>query len=754
MAQVPAYQPNVGERPILQSNITVRASPEDMGAGIGRGLQQLGQGAQQASNAMVELRQLEDQMRAKEADNAFAAWNREAQYGEGGYMTLQGQAAIDGRETYEKTLAEKRREFGAGLTGGAAQMYGGASQARVNSALDSSIVHAAQERKTWFNDTANARLDTFSQDALAAWNNPGKVATSIAAGQAELRQQGAMLGWSPDVLKNREAQYISDVRKNVALRHMSDDPIAAKAYIDANRGQLTGQAQFELDEALQVPLANAEGLQAAQEFMGTGAREYPAAAIENQGQGPTNARSFLMERLVTKGRTEDIEGLDGSFTNNLAALFQDAPFEGLGVLSGARSNDRQQVLWDQALAKYGSEAEARKWVAPPGRSQHNHGRAVDVSYNGQSLARAPKEVVDWVHTNAGKYGLNFPLANENWHIEPIGARGGGTAIAATGTTTPRASAPSWSSMEQYLQGIPDPRARDVARTAITAQINASAKDAEAQRKVIAEKAFSEMVTQNVSPFSFAPEVQSALGQETMSSLMTYWEKQASGEKIETNADLLYQMQTAYAMNPTEFAEQDLLQYRGQLSDEDWKTVTGWRQTALTDQRKASEEGLTLSTAFSGAQTALEAVGITTTGKEGDDRTAAAKQIAQFQNVLTQQIAQFKADNERAPNDQEIQTITNRLLLPVVMKKPAPGGGLFGMYFPGAQEDTTEGFMFEVPRRADGTQPEVVMKYEDVPYDMREEIRADLRTELGKEPTEEEIVDRYELVFLDAPLDEQ
>lgn len=752
MASVPQYQPNVAERPILQSSLSVRASADDFGAGIGRGMQQLGQGAQQASNAMNELRQLEDQMRAKEADNAFAAWKREADYGEGGYMTLQGQAAVDGRSGYEKTLAEKRLEFGAGLQGGAAQMYGQASQARVNQALDTAIVHAANERKAWFNDTANARLDTYAEDALAVWNNPSKVDFNIAGGQAELRQQGAMLGWSPDVLANREAQYISDVRKNVALRHMADDPIAAQAYIETHRSELTGQAQFELDEAIQVPLANAQGMQFAQEFLGTGAREF-TGPVENEGQGPTTARAFLMDTLVTKGRTEDIDGLDGAFTNNLAALFQDAPFPGLGVLSGARSIERQQKLWDDALVKYGSAEEARKWVAPPGASQHNKGNAVDVSYNGQSLARAPKEVVDWVHANAGNYGLNFPLANENWHIEPIGARGGSTAISATGTTVPRATMPSWAAMEQYLAGIADPKAREVARTAITANINAQTKDAEASRKAIAETAFSEMVTQNVSPFSFDPQVQAALGMETMSSLMTYWDKLASGEKVETNPELLYSMQTAYATDPAAFGEVDLLQYRGQLSDEDWKTVTGWRQTALTDQRKASEEGLALSTAYSGASSQLEALGITTVGKEGNERIAAAKQIAQFQNVLTQQIAAFRVENERNPTDADIQTMTNKLLLPIVIRSgPAatanvgilPNFSSLGNLFGGGE---TDGFLFEAATRPDGSTVEANVEYQDIPTDLRDTLRISLTAELGRVPTEDEIVSEYEVFFL-------
>src|SRR5690554_6850125 len=102
MAQVPQYKPSVAERPILQANLTTRASAADMGSAIGAGLQQVGAGLGQAAQEFGTLRDLEDQMRAKEADNAFAAWNREASYGEGGFMTLEGQAAVDGRSAYEQ----------------------------------------------------------------------------------------------------------------------------------------------------------------------------------------------------------------------------------------------------------------------------------------------------------------------------------------------------------------------------------------------------------------------------------------------------------------------------------------------------------------------------------------------------------------------------------------------------------------------------------------------------------------------------
>lgn len=752
MATVPKYQPSVTERPAFQQSITPQASAEDFGAGIGRGLQAVGQGVQQAGNMMAELQDLENTAFAKEADDNFAAWVRERQYGEGGYMTLSGKAAVEGREGFERELQERRMSFGAGLRPGAAQKYQQASRARVNSTLDSSVVHQANQRKVWFGEASTSRLGTFADDALVAWNLPQKVNMNIAAGQAELRQQAELMGWDAVTLASKEAEFISGVRKNVALRQMMDDPIAAKSYIEENRDQLSGADQFALDEALQVPLANAQGMQAAAEFFDTGPTRDPAR--ENVGEGPTRARAALMERLVVPDRTEDIDGLDGSFVNNLAALMEDAPFDGLGVLSGARSVERQQVLWDEAVAKYGSEAEARKWVAPPGRSQHNHGQAVDVSYNGKSLKQAPPEVIEWVHANAGKYGMTFPMEWENWHIEPVNARGGSTAVAATGVTTNRAKAPSWTAMEDYLATITDPRARDVARSAITSRINAAAKDEETSRKSVTEAAFSEMITQNVSPYSFTPEVQSMVGREGMTSLMSYWDKVSAGEKIETDPNLLYSMQTAYATDPQGFAEVDLLPFRDKLSDSDWEKVTGWRQTALTDQRKASEEGTVLTGAFSSATTQLEAAGITLTGKTGNQRTDTAKQIAQFQTVLAQEIEASRAANDgRAPTQTEIQALINRLLLPVVIGGSAPretGPGLAPNLFSmgeGLFSRGQDAFLFETGTRPDGTTVEVKVEYADVPIDLRALIRSDLEAELGRQPSEQEIADQYEAFLL-------
>ncbi|MBW8285081.1 MAG: transglycosylase SLT domain-containing protein [Rhizobium sp.] len=150
-----------------------------------------------------------------------------------------------------------------------------------------------------------------------------------------------------------------------------------------------------------------------------------AGAVTYTPEEANVAKTFLKSR--TDKDASHIDGLDDTFAVKISRMLESAPPEikaGLGIYSGARSVDRQQELWDAAVKRYGSEAAARKWVAPPGKSFHNHGKAADLSFNGQSLKNAPPEVVQWVHDNAGKFGLKFPLKNENWHVEDDSTRGG------------------------------------------------------------------------------------------------------------------------------------------------------------------------------------------------------------------------------------------------------------------------------------------------------------------------------------------
>lgn len=90
-------------------------------------------------------------------------------------------------------------------------------------------------------------------------------------------------------------------------------------------------------------------------------------------------------------------------------------------LSGFRDPKRQEAIWRVALNRYGSAAEARKWVAPPGSSAHQSGRAIDfniglpISSKNATRMRS-LSVYRWLVTNAERFGF-YPYEREPWHWE-------------------------------------------------------------------------------------------------------------------------------------------------------------------------------------------------------------------------------------------------------------------------------------------------------------------------------------------------
>ncbi len=101
------------------------------------------------------------------------------------------------------------------------------------------------------------------------------------------------------------------------------------------------------------------------------------------------------------------------------------------VISGYRTQEVQQSLYDNKVNGYRAEgysqedakAEADKWVALPGTSEHQLGLAIDVE-------GATYDVFFWLQENSYKYGFIFRYpgsktditgtAEEVWHYRYVG----------------------------------------------------------------------------------------------------------------------------------------------------------------------------------------------------------------------------------------------------------------------------------------------------------------------------------------------
>ena len=97
----------------------------------------------------------------------------------------------------------------------------------------------------------------------------------------------------------------------------------------------------------------------------------------------------------------------------LAALRRAAPHAAddgveLFVESGWRSPEYQEQLLQDAVAEYGSEKEAARWVATPNTSAHVSGNAVDIAHS---------DAAAWLSAHGAEYGLCQIYGNEPWHYE-------------------------------------------------------------------------------------------------------------------------------------------------------------------------------------------------------------------------------------------------------------------------------------------------------------------------------------------------
>ncbi|AZM56951.1 peptidase M15 [Streptomyces sp. WAC 01529] len=102
--------------------------------------------------------------------------------------------------------------------------------------------------------------------------------------------------------------------------------------------------------------------------------------------------------------------LDPELLEALRRAAEKAASEGVSlyVNGGWRSPRYQERLLREAIAEYGSEAEAARWVATAKTSPHVSGEAVDI---GRSPATA------WLSEHGAAYGLCQIYRNEPWHYE-------------------------------------------------------------------------------------------------------------------------------------------------------------------------------------------------------------------------------------------------------------------------------------------------------------------------------------------------
>ncbi|MFZ3562585.1 M15 family metallopeptidase [Streptomyces sp. BH055] len=160
----------------------------------------------------------------------------------------------------------------------------------------------------------------------------------------------------------------------------------------------------------------------------------PMASRERGGQNAVGKADGVVPdgATVFDDTVPAVGRLDPDLLKTVRRAATDASDDGVTfyVNSGWRSPEYQNRLLDEAVSKYGSEAEAARWVATADTSPHVSGDAVDL---GRSEATA------WLSAHGAAYGLCRIYDNEPWHYElrPQAADQGCPAPYADPTEDPR-----------------------------------------------------------------------------------------------------------------------------------------------------------------------------------------------------------------------------------------------------------------------------------------------------------------------------
>lgn len=408
-----------------------------------------------------------------------------------------------------------------------------------------------------------------------------------------------------------------------------------------------------------------------------------------------DAREFLLKRLQPGHDASHIDEMQPVMRDALAAMFSDAPDyvkDGLDILSGTRTVERQAELFAAEVARQGGDvAAARKNVAPPGKSRHNHGDAADLGWKGSRFAAAPKEVRDWVHANAARYGLTFPMGHEPWHIETVGARKGDRptkddviqnrieqaheGTEPTGEVRYTGAAPSAADIYTQSVGvftIPQEQGNlsdwlDAARERysdnppllaeverqLTDEYNSQKNAKETETAAMTREVFARIM-QGGSVQTEDPALLQRIGPEGVSKLITLEGKFTKNQASETDNETYYKLSQ---MSPEELRNVNLIDYADKLSRQDFQK---WADRQAAASRPATREA---ASAGMRTRTQLVASTVDTLGLNPKPGSDDAIKVAMLDRALDERIAQYIANNpDKTPDAVEIQKMLDGLVI--------------------------------------------------------------------------------------------
>jgi len=787
-AAVPVYQGSVVPRPILQQPLTVKATENDFGAQVGKGMQSLGEGLGKMAEFASKLRDLQADTTAKDSKTAFERAKLALEHGENGYLNTSGQGAVEGYPGYEDALAKLQKTFEP-KDPLAAGRYEAMVAPVVTTSLEAAIKHKAQGQKEWVGKAAEGRLSLAKDQAIAGYNKPEQITSAVASGVTEIHNLGKLNGWTPEVIVAKAMDFITGLHTGVAMT-MAGKPggaTAAMEYLKANSAQLDPKARADLENKIRPLAIDEKGKQIALEIVSekrtsagatddvvTGAvdKASPGKAGTGSGNdvGPRGGANAGQNPTSVAGK-DTVVGTDRNSSNpdgvgdakaepgqasasGVNGAAEEEPQRGgptrakafLVSISAKPDRPGDALPLDNALAENtkalieDAPEDIRKglgvsFVDPTSRasaasaSSVSSGRSIQLTYEGRPLDQAPAQVLDWLHDNAEQYGLRFPYETDPSSTAPEAfGRGGSTLVAARDGVAARSDMLPEEEAVKRINQIADEEVRASTKRHFSNEVNVIS-NAEIEKSRSAKMEVLQAVMNGRPVSDVALDVQIAAGPDTVNAAK---ELEAKSLEAKSKLDLYYELSMKSAVEPHQFLKVDLTvpEIVNNLSREHWKNLHDKQMSVLNREITDERDGTFYKQAFSEASLTLKAAGIRDASK-----------IVRFNARFQHEIDQWVKRKGEYPTFAERQTMINMLTMEVTYVEKR--SWLSPMKLIDDDEDQVgKGFMFDNDLRPEGSEVRVVAKYERIGIEDRKRIYKALMRKYGRAPTPGEIDKQY------------
>lgn len=768
-AAVPVYQGSVVPRPILQQPLTVKATENDFGAQVGKGMQSLGEGLGKMAEFASKLRDLQADTTAKDSKTAFERAKLALEHGENGYLNTSGQGAVEGYPGYEEALAKLQKTFEP-KDPLAAGRYEAMVAPVVTTSLEAAIKHKAQGQKEWVGKAAEGRLSLAKDQAIVGYNKPEQINSAVASGVTEIHNLGKLNGWTPEVIVAKAMDFITGLHTGVAMT-MAGKPggaTAAMEYLKANSAQVDPKARADLENKIRPLAIDEKGKQIALEIVSekrtsagatdkvvtgavdkapsgkadTGSGENAGTrgganagkdvgntadggdanarsgqtsahgvdgskAEEPQRGGPTRAKAFLVSISAKPDRPDDALPLDNALAENAKAFIEDAPERIRKGLGVSFGDPRSRA----PLASTSTQ------------------RSIQLTYEGRPLDQAPAQVLDWLHDNAEQYGLRFPYETAPSSTAPEAfGRGGSTLVAAQDGVAARSQMLPFSQAMGRVRQIEDPELQSSTLRYVKGMFRESGR-AESAAANAAKMQMCQMIMDNV-PLSQIPlDLKLAAGPDAVDGVKQF---EAQGGNVKANPDLHDQLSIMSASNPRQFLKMDLTgpEIINRLSREQWKGLADKQGSIRADGAKADRDGTFYKQAFQEAGLTLEEAGINT-----------PRQTLRYNARLQREIDQWVERKGEYPNFAERQSMINMLAMEVIYTEKRARLSPMRLIDDG-EDQVGSGYMFDNDDRPEGSDVRLTARYGKIPPNERARLFKVLMKKNGKAPSRAEIEAEY------------